>query len=133
MSMTDPVADLLTRIRNGSKAQKNAVDVPASNLKREIVRILIERKYLKDLVEIPDNKQGILRVYLRYASADEPVIKGIQRVSKPGLRRYLDAEQVRLSTHNSRGIVVISTSQGVMTNFEATQKGIGGEAVARCW
>ena len=133
MSMTDPVADLLTRIRNGSKAQKNAVDVPASNLKREIVRILIERKYLKDLVEIPDNKQGILRVYLRYASADEPVIKGIQRVSKPGLRRYLDAEQVRLSTHNSRGIVVISTSQGVMTNFEATRKGIGGEADARCW
>ena len=133
MSMTDPVADLLTRIRNASKAHKVAVDVPASNLKREIVRILIERRYLKDLVELPDNKQGILRVYLRYTTGDEPIIKGIQRVSKPGLRRYFAVEEVRLSTHNTRGIVVLTTSQGVMTNLDAASKGIGGEAIARCW
>lgn len=133
MSMTDPVADLLTRIRNASKAHKVAVDIPASNLKREVVRILIERRYLKDLVELPDNKQGILRVYLRYTTGDEPIIKGIQRISKPGLRRYQGAAEVRLSTNNTRGIVVLSTSQGLMTNLDAAAKGIGGEAIARCW
>ncbi len=133
MSMTDPIADLLTRIRNGSKAKMNAVDVPASNLKREIVRILKEHSFVKDMVELPDNKQGILRVYLRYVRDDRPVLKGIQRVSKPGLRRYFNSEEVRQSTFNSRGIMIVSTSTGVMTNFEATQKGIGGEAVLRCW
>ncbi|RKX26968.1 MAG: 30S ribosomal protein S8 [Candidatus Zixiibacteriota bacterium] len=133
MSMTDPIADLLTRIRNGSKAQKTAVDIPASNLKREIVRILKELSFIKDMVELPDKKQGILRVYLRYVKDDRPVLKGIQRISRPGLRRYLDAVQVRQSTFNNRGIIVVSTSSGVMTNFEAAKKGIGGEAVLRCW
>lgn len=133
MSMTDPVADLLTRVRNGAKAKKNAVDVPASNLKREIVRILMEHKYLNDMVELPDNKQGILRVYIRYTHDDQSVLNGIERISRPGLRRYYDAERVRQSTLNSRGLTIISTSQGVMTNFEAAQKGIGGEAICRCW
>lgn len=133
MSMTDPVADLLTRIRNGSKAEKNAIDVPASNIKREIVRILLENKYLRDMVELPDNKQGILRIYLRYSRGDEPVLKGITRVSKPGLRRYYSAEDVRLSVHNTRGMLVVSTSQGVMTNFDAAKRGVGGEALLRCW
>lgn len=133
MSMTDPVADLLTRIRNGSKAEKNAIDVPASNLKREIVRILLENKYLRDVVELPDNKQGILRIYLRYSKGDEPVLKGITRVSKPGLRRYFSSEDVRLSVHNSRGMLVVSTSQGVMTNFDAAKRGVGGEALLKCW
>lgn len=133
MSMTDPIADLLTRIRNGSKAKKNAVDVPASNLKREVVRILQENSFIKDVVELPDNKQGILRVYLRYLKGDRPVLRGIQRISKPGLRRYFDAEQVRSSTFNDRGIMIISTSSGVMTNFAATKKGIGGEVVLKCW
>lgn len=133
MSMTDPVADLLTRIRNGSKAEKNAIDVPASNIKREIVRILLENKYLRDVVELPDNKQGILRIYLRYSRGDEPVLKGITRVSKPGLRRYFSSEDVRLSVHNSRGMLVVSTSQGIMTNFDAAKRGVGGEALLRCW
>ena len=133
MSMTDPIADLLTRIRNGSKAKKNAVDVPASNLKREVVRILQENSFIKDVVELPDNKQGILRVYLRYLKGDRPVLKGIQRISKPGLRKYFDAEQVRSSTFNDRGIMIISTSSGVMTNFAASKKGIGGEVVLKCW
>jgi small subunit ribosomal protein S8 len=133
MSMTDPVADLLTRVRNGAKAKKNAVDVPASNLKREIVRILMEHKYLNDMVELPDNKQGILRVYIRYTHDDQSVLNGIERISRPGLRKYYDAEQVRQSTLNSRGLTIISTSQGVMTNFEAAQKGVGGEAICRCW
>ncbi|MBU8933094.1 MAG: 30S ribosomal protein S8 [candidate division Zixibacteria bacterium] len=133
MSMTDPIADLLTRIRNGSKAKMTAVDVPASNLKREIVRILKEYSFVKDMVELPDNKQGILRIYLRYVKDDRAVLKGIQRVSKPGLRRYFDSNEVRQSTFNNRGIMVVSTSSGVMTNFEAAQKGIGGEVVLRCW
>jgi small subunit ribosomal protein S8 len=133
MSMTDPIADLLTRIRNAAKAKKPAVDIPASNLKREVVRILKEASFIRDMVELPDNKQGILRVYLKYSRGDVPVIKGIQRVSRPGLRRYLDSDMVRRSTHNMRGIMIVSTSSGVMTNFDAAEKGIGGEVNARRW
>lgn len=133
MGMTDPVADLLTRIRNGAKAGKNAVDVPNSNLKKKIVQIMLENKYLKDSIELPDNKQGILRVYLRYSVGDEPVIRGLQRISRPGLRTYYDAEKVKKSLHNYRGLMVVSTSRGVMTNFEAAKKGVGGEVLLRCW
>ena len=128
MSMTDPVADLLTRIRNASKAKKPAVDVPASNLKRQLLQILKEEHYIRDTVELPDNKQGIIRVYLRYSRGDRPVIKGIQRISSPGLHKYVDAEKVKLTTHHTRGISVISTSQGVMTNYEAARRRIGGDA-----
>lgn len=131
--MTDPIADLLTRIRNGSKAKKNAVDVPASGLKREIIRILQENKYVNDMVELPDNKQGILRVYLRYNKEDTPVIRGLQRISRPGLRKYFNAEAIRMSTINTRGLTIVSTSNGVMTNHDAAQKGIGGEMICRCW
>jgi small subunit ribosomal protein S8 len=131
--MTDPVGDLLTRIRNASKARKPAVDVPASKLKREIVRILTENKFLRDFVELPDNKQGLLRIYLRYSRDDEPVIKGIERVSKPGLRQYVAAGDVRSSTFNMRGMQIISTSNGVMTNFDAARRNIGGELIMRCW
>jgi small subunit ribosomal protein S8 len=131
--MTDPLADLLTRIRNGAKAKKPAVDVPASRMKREVVRILKEASFIRDVVELPDSKQGILRIYLKYSRGDVPVIKGIQRISRPGLRRYVDAEEVRQSTHNLRGITIVSTSAGIMTNFQAAQKRIGGELLARCW
>ena len=133
MSMTDPVADLLTRIRNASKARKPAVDLPSSNLKREIVRILKDNMYVRDYLELQDSKQGIIRVYLRYSRGDMPVIKGIRRVSSPGLRKYWDAQDVRLSTRFAQGISIISTSSGVMTNFEAAQKGVGGEIMIRCW
>ena len=133
MSMTDPIADLLTRIRNASKAHKNAVDIPMSKVKREIVRILKEHHFVKDFVELPDNKQGILRVYLAYSKGDEPVLKGIQRVSRPGLRRYYDAERVKQSIHAHRGLMVVSTSSGLMTNFDAAGRGIGGEVVVKCW
>lgn len=133
MGMTDPVADLLTRIRNGSHARKPAVDVPNSKLKREIVKILKEHNFIRDTIELPDKKQGILRVYLRYAKGDKPVILGLQRVSRPGLRRYIDAENVRRSIHNTRGISVLSTSSGVMSNHEAAMKKIGGEIILKCW
>ncbi len=133
MGMTDPVADLLTRIRNGSHAQKPAIDVPSSNLKKEIVRILKDYNFVSDSIDLPNNKQGVLRVYLRYAAGDVPVIKGMRRISRPGLRQYIDAEQVRLSTHNTRGISVLSTSSGVMSNFDAARKKIGGEILLKCW
>jgi len=133
MGMTDPVADLLTRIRNGSHARKPAVDVPNSKLKREIVRILKQYNFIRDTVELPDKRQGILRIYLRYAQGDEPVILGLDRVSKPGIRKYISAEDVRLSTHNTQGITVLSTSSGVMSNYEAAKKKIGGEILLRCW
>lgn len=133
MSMSDPIADLATRLRNGSKAKKNAVDIPASNLKREIVRLLIEKRYIRDVTELPDNKQGILRVYLRYSLDDVPVLKGIQRISTPGLRKYFDAKAVKASATNTRGMTLISTSQGLMTNHEASAKGVGGEVLLRCW
>ena len=133
MSMTDPVADLLTRIRNASKARKPAVDVPSSNLKREIVRILKEESFIRDHIDLPDNKQGILRVHLKYSKGDIPVIKGIQRISKPGLRKTWDAEEVRRSTFGQTGIAILSTSSGIMTNFNAAKKKIGGEIMLRCW
>ncbi len=131
--MTDPIADLLTRIRNGYKAKKNAVDIPASGLKKEIVRILKEHSYINDMIELPDNKQGILRVYLRYNRQDDPVIRGLVRISKPGLRKYYDFEKIVTTTHNMRGMMIVSTSSGVMTNYEAAKKGVGGEMLCRCW
>lgn len=133
MGMTDPIADLLTRIRNASKARKPAVDVPASNLKREILRILKEQNFVRDYIDLPDTKQGILRVYLKYSRGDVPVIKGIQRVSTPGRRVYLDAPAVRGTTHNIRGVGIVSTSSGVMTNFDAARQNAGGEMLLRCW
>ena len=133
MGMTDPVADLLTRIRNGSQARKPAIDVPNSKLKREIVRILKEHNFVRDSIELPDKRQGILRIYLRYAKGDEPVIIGLDRVSKPGIRKFISAEDVRLSTHNTQGITVLSTSSGVMSNYEAAKKKIGGEILLKCW
>jgi len=133
MGMTDPVADLLTRIRNGSRAHKHAIDVPASKLRREIVRILKEHHFVRDYIDLPDAKQGILRIYLRYGRGDEPVILGLDRVSRPGLRLYFDAETIRQSTFNNRGISIVSTSNGVMTNFQAAEKRIGGEVLLKAW
>ena len=109
------------------------MDIPACRLKREIVRILLEQGFLKDVVELPENKQGILRLYIRYNKTDDPMLNGIQRISRPGLRRYCDADWIRQSTFNSRGMIVVSTSSGVVTNLEASKKGIGGEILLRCW
>jgi small subunit ribosomal protein S8 len=133
MSMTDPIADMLTRIRNGAKAKRKAVDIPASNVKREIARVLIEEKFLKDMIQLPDNRQGILRLYLKYSRDDEPIIKGLRRISTPGLRKYLGLDDLKkLGTHQV-GFVIVSTSQGVMTNIDAYKKGLGGEAICSIW
>jgi small subunit ribosomal protein S8 len=133
MSMTDPIADMLTRVRNASKARKKAVDVPASKLKREIARILKERQYVKDYIELPDGKQGIVRVYLKYSREDKPIIRGLRRVSRPGLRKYLSAREAFQYAFGRQGIIILSTSSGVMTNEEAAQKKVGGEAVCAVW
>lgn len=133
MSMTDPIADMLTRIRNGSKAKRKAVDVPASRIKREIARVLIDEKFLKDMVELPDNKQGILRLYLKYSRDDDPIIRGLRRVSTPGLRKYYSTEDLKRTVRNQVGITIISTSHGIMTNFKAYEKRLGGEAICNIW
>lgn len=133
MSMTDPIADMLTRIRNGSKAKKVAIDVPASKIKRSIANILLEEKFLKDMVELPDNRQGILRIYLKYSRDDDPIIRGLKRLSKPGLRKYFDLDQIKRLGRNQIGITIISTSQGIITNAQAVEKRLGGEALFNIW
>jgi small subunit ribosomal protein S8 len=133
MAMTDPIADMLTRIRNASKARRNAVDIPSSSLKREIARILLEHKYIKDMIVLQDNKQGILRIYLKYSKQDEPIIRGLHRISRPGLRRYISSQEAFRYTMGRRGIMIMSTSSGIMTNREAASKKVGGEALCSVW
>ncbi len=133
MSMTDPLADMLTRIRNGSKARRVAVDIPASKIKRELARILVEEKFAKDIVEIPDNKQGIIRLYLKYSKDDEPIIKGLRRLSRPSLRRYIGLDELRRTVNSQVGITIVSTSRGIMTGANALEQKIGGEALCNIW
>jgi len=133
MSMTDPVADMLTRIRNGSKAKRVAVDIPASKIKREIARVLVEEQFARDIVEIPDGKQGIIRLYLKYSKSDEPIIKGLRRLSKPSLRRYVGLEELRRVLNSQVGITIVSTSQGIMTGAKALENKVGGEALCNIW
>lgn len=133
MSMTDPIADMLTRIRNASKARHKAVDIPASKLKREIARILKQHKYVRDYIELPNNKQGIIKVYLKYSREDSPIILGLVRLSRPGLRKYVSARDAFQYPFGKQGIMIISTSSGVLTDREAVKKNIGGEAVCAVW
>lgn len=133
MSMTDPVADMLNRIRNGAKAKQKAVDIPSSRIKREIARILKDHQYIRDYVDIPDNKQGILRVYLKYSREDTPIIRGLRRISRPGSRRYISAAEAWRFVIGRQGIMILSTSSGVITSQEAVEKKVGGEAVCAVW
>lgn len=128
-AITDPVADYLTRIRNAQKARHPHVDVPASKLKRAITQILLDKGYVKDYVNVDDGKQGLIRVYLKYLRGGKPVIQRIDRVSKPGLRRYVGSDNLP-RVMNGLGIAILSTSQGVMTDKEARRAGIGGEVLA---
>lgn len=132
MVMTDPIADLLTRIRNGNMANHEHVDIPASSVKNEVARILKEEGYIKDFKVIPDSKQGSLRVYLKYGPNNEKIITGIERVSKPGCRLYYRAKEIP-DVLNKLGIAVISTSSGIMTGTEAKKRNIGGEILCKVW
>lgn len=132
MGMTDPIADMLTRIRNGSKAEKKWVDIPASKLKRELARILANEHFIEKFSSVENKTQGELRVYLKYDEKEMPIIKGIKRVSRPGLRRYSQADKLP-RVLNGLGIAVISTSKGVMTDRDARKKGVGGEVICYVW
>jgi small subunit ribosomal protein S8 len=128
MTMTDPVSDLLTRIRNASGARHETVDVPSSKLKMDIVRILKQEGYVSNYSLVQDNKQGIIRVQLRYASGKRPVISSLDRVSRPGCRVFARKTEVP-SVLGGLGICILSTSQGVFTGKQAQEKGLGGEVL----
>jgi small subunit ribosomal protein S8 len=133
MSMTDPIADMLTRIRNACRARHRRVDVPVSNIKREIARILVENNFIKDYKELQtDGGQKVLRLYLRYAGPDQPVIRELRRISTPGLRKYVGASEIP-RVRNGLGVAILSTSQGLMTDREARQQHTGGELLALVW
>ena len=132
MVMTDPIADLLTRIRNANMVRHEKLEVPASNIKKEIAEILKREGFVRDVEYIEDNKQGIIRIFLKYGSSNERVITGLKRISKPGLRVYAKATEVP-RVLNGLGIALVSTSQGVLTDKEARAKQLGGEVLAYVW
>jgi small subunit ribosomal protein S8 len=132
MQTTDPVSDLLTRIRNGLVREKERVDVPASNLKEGIVEKLIEQGYIRDYKYINNNKQGIIRVLLKYGPGDEPVISELERLSKPGRRRYVSVDEIP-TVKSGLGIALLSTSNGVLTDQEAREQNVGGELLCEIW
>ena len=133
MSMTDPIADMLTRIRNACGSKHRRVDIPASKLKAEIARLLLENNYIKDVRTIEtDQGRQMLRLYLRYAPGDQPVIRELKRVSTPGLRKYVGVAEIP-RVRNGLGMAILSTSQGLMTDRQARQAHTGGELLAIVW
>ena len=132
MQITDAIADMLTRIRNAGTAGHPTVMIPSSNLKKSIAQILLDEGYIAAFQCIEDNKQGMIKVTLKYVDGREPVISGIKRISKPGLRIYADKENLP-KVLGGLGIAIVSTSKGVMTDKEARKLGVGGEVLAYVW
>ncbi len=132
MSMTDPIADMLTRIRNAAQGRHKRVDVPASKLKLEIARILLKERFIANYKFVEDGPQGTIRIYLKYTPDEEPVINGIERVSKPGLRRYCGADGIP-RVFGGMGVSILSTSRGVLSGREAKAVGVGGEILCSVW
>lgn len=133
MSMTDPVADMLTRIRNACGSKHRRVDIPASKLKLEIARLLKEHNFIQDFRTVSaDNGRQVLRVVLKYAHGGQPVIRELRRVSSPGLRKYVGVSEIP-HVRNGLGVAILSTSRGLMTDREARQQGTGGELLAVVW
>ena len=132
MQITDTIADLLTRIRNASSAKHATVDVPASNVKKAIAQILVDEGYVKSFQLIEDGKQGIIRITLKYTDGKSPVITGLRRVSKPGLRIYSSCEDMP-KVRKGLGIAIVSTSKGIMTDKQARELNVGGELLAFVW
>ena len=132
MQITDPIADLLTRIRNANTSKHETVDVPASNMKKAIVEILNNEGYIKGYQVIEDGKQGVIRIALKYGPKNEKVISGLKRVSKPGLRYYASADELP-RVLKGLGIAIISTSKGVISDKEARKLGVGGEVICYVW
>ncbi|MGM9944299.1 MAG: 30S ribosomal protein S8 [Lysinibacillus sp.] len=132
MTMTDPIADMLTRIRNANMVRHEKLEVPASNLKKEIAEILKREGFIRDVEYVEDNKQGIIRIFLKYGKDNERVITGLKRISKPGLRVYAKTDEVP-KVLNGLGIALVSTSNGLLTDKEARAKKVGGEILAYVW
>ncbi|WP_071130225.1 30S ribosomal protein S8 [Enterococcus timonensis] len=132
MVMTDPIADFLTRIRNANMVKHESLEVPASKMKHDIAEILKSEGFIKSVEYIEDDKQGIIRVFLKYGRDDERVITNLKRISKPGLRVYVKANEVP-KVLNGLGIAILSTSEGVMTDSQARAKNTGGEVLAYVW
>lgn len=132
MNTTDPIADMLTRIRNAGTSKHKTVDIPASNMKKAIAEILFEEGYIKAFEEVSNENQGVIRVTLKYDEKGNKVIAGLKRISKPGLRVYAAKDELP-KVLNGLGIALISTSKGIMTDKKARQEGIGGEVLAYIW
>ena len=132
MSVTDPIADFLTCVRNACKAKHKRVDVPSSRIKAEIAKVMLEEKFINNYKVISDKKQGILRLYLKYDQEEESVIKGVRRISTPGRRVYTPKSKIP-RVQGNLGIAILSTSRGVMTNKEAKRAGCGGEVLCYLW
>lgn len=132
MNITDPIADMLTRIRNANSAKHAQVDIPASNMKKAIAEILLDEGYIASFEEIKDDKQGIIRVTLKYGETGKRVISGLKRISKPGLRIYVSKDELP-QVLNGLGIALISTSKGIKTDKNARNEGLGGEVLAYVW
>lgn len=132
MAVSDPIADLLTAIRNAIRAKHRKVDMPASRLKAEIAKVLLRERFINNFKLIEDSKQGVLRIYLKYASDQTNVITGIRRVSTPGRRVYVGKERIP-RVMGGMGTSIVSTSRGVMTDREAREAGLGGELMAQVW
>ena len=132
MQITDPIADMLTRIRNANNSRHKTVDIPASNMKKAIAEILLKEGYFKDVEIIDDGIQGIIRITLKYAENKQKVLSGLKRVSKPGLRIYASKEELP-QVLKGLGTAIISTSKGIMTDKEARRQNVGGEVLAFIW
>ena len=132
MQITDAIADMLTRVRNASSAKHESVDIPASNMKKDIARILLDEGYVRNVEMIEDGKQGLIRIALKYTTNKQNVITGIKRISKPGLRVYANKDELP-KVLGGLGVAIISTSRGVMTDKKARIEGVGGEVLAFIW
>ena len=132
MTISDPIADMLTRIRNAAKAKFSSVDIPGSSLKTEVAKVLRDQGFIRNYKFIKDDKQGILRLYLKYGNSQQSAILGLERVSRPRRRVYLKADDVR-PVLNGMGIAILSTSRGVMADKHARKEKIGGELLCRIW
>jgi small subunit ribosomal protein S8 len=132
MTMTDPIADMLTRIRNANVVKHETVDVPASNMKKELARILLEEGFVRGYDVIEDGKQGIIRIQLKYGQTGERVISGLKRISKPGMRVYAANHDIP-KVLNGLGISIISTSKGILTDRQARKENVGGEVICYVW
>jgi small subunit ribosomal protein S8 len=132
MKSTDPLADLLTRIRNACRAKHKKVDVPSSKIKRSVARLLLEHNFIQNLVEVEDNKQNLLRIFLKYDHQNRSFITGLRRISKPSLRIYAGQKDLD-SMKREMGLTILSTSKGVLTNRQASEAQVGGEVLLKVW